>query len=959
MFSFKSFLVATLAATLVVAQDTNINPIRACTCSRGFINVTIDTQVAADPIANEFLNATALRPLKAEWPIFAEFCQPVGGIESKGVQFLLHGQTYTHQYWNPLFAGFENYSYVEYACSRGISSLAYDNAGAGLSFRPVSASDVQMPSAAQLFSKLGAMVKSGIAALQLTGQSKPFSKMACMCHSVGCNVINYELIIDGDNSPCDGVILTGDRHDSAFINVPFPIALTIPANQVSPEWANLDPGYVVTANITDRKFFYSPNKEDYDIRLFTIDEATKTPGPSFISKQIKNTYQSTSYSRPVAIIVGALDRTHCLNNNNQPCTVPILENSEPQFFPKVKELSLDRHDNIKKNRTKNEKVSTNHVSSISESNASPELAQNALSSASSLVLLQFFSRLFTFALNQTLVRLSTPRAFGTAAIQFELLLSTILFLCREGVRGALLRSNLSKTDGDEKDSRGKVQGFDSTLMTNISHLPLLIGTPFAVCITILYTNLASRHTVEQPYFRQAVALYTLSSVIELAAEPLYIRAQNDLRVKVRVSAEGAGIFCKAVVPVSVLLLARLLEGTGNAERFALLAFAFGQLGYAIAVCAVYINAYNARAILNGIKIKKVVQSNGSIAYFKADLLRLSAEMTMQSVLKHILTEGDRFLVSYLSPLADQGGYALAANYGSLVARIIFQPIEETARVFFSKSMANLSLSHATKSLEGLKSSIQTLLSLLLLMTHFTLLLITFLPPYLPLLATLFLPNRYHATNAPSILMVYTFYLPTMAFNGVLEAFLFSAASPRDLRIQSTWFFVFSAGFILVAVGFARGLKMGDVGLVWANVVNLGMRAVYAVLFVERFSSRFGNQSTNVEWRRSLPSIGVFCSFIAAGIIIRWSERNLASGIGGYSHSYVYALSGRKLIDAALPHFYFGTTYNQRNYWNDSTKTDYAMRNFERLLASFWEKHLFLGPLSSHCLFYGVNNVPKV
>jgi oligosaccharide translocation protein RFT1 len=39
-------------------------------------------------------------------------------------------------------------------------------------------------------------------------------------------------------------------------------------------------------------------------------------------------------------------------------------------------------------------------------------------------------------------------------------------------------------------------------------------------------------------------------------------------------------------------------------------------------------------------------------------------MTGQSVIKHFLTEGDKFLISRLSPLADQGGYAVASNYGS-------------------------------------------------------------------------------------------------------------------------------------------------------------------------------------------------------------------------------------------------------------------------------------------------------
>jgi len=37
--------------------------------------------------------------------------------------------------------------------------------------------------------------------------------------------------------------------------------------------------------------------------------------------------------------------------------------------------------------------------------------------------------------------------------------------------------------------------------------------------------------------------------------------------------------------------------------------------------------------------------------------------TRQSVIKHVLTEGDRIVVGKISPLGDQGGYAIAINYG--------------------------------------------------------------------------------------------------------------------------------------------------------------------------------------------------------------------------------------------------------------------------------------------------------
>jgi hypothetical protein len=41
-------------------------------------------------------------------------------------------------------------------------------------------------------------------------------------------------------------------------------------------------------------------------------------------------------------------------------------------------------------------------------------------------------------------------------------------------------------------------------------------------------------------------------------------------------------------------------------------------------------------------------------------------MTAQSLFKHLLTEGDKFILSWVSPLEDQGGYAIAVNYGESI-----------------------------------------------------------------------------------------------------------------------------------------------------------------------------------------------------------------------------------------------------------------------------------------------------
>jgi oligosaccharide translocation protein RFT1 len=201
-----------------------------------------------------------------------------------------------------------------------------------------------------------------------------------------------------------------------------------------------------------------------------------------------------------------------------------------------------------------------------------------------------------------------------------------------------------------------------------------------------------------------------------------------------------------------------------------------------------------------------------------------------------------------------------------VARILFQPIEETSRVFFSKTLSSSSPTRA-----DLSTAAHILLSLLVLFTHLLFLLATFGPPYLSLAISILIPPRYHATSAPMILRTYIYYIPTMAFNGLLEAFLASTSSPAELRMQSRWMVLFSITFIVTAVTLSRFLSWGDAGLVWANVANLGLRALYAWNFTRRFYVQRGAGEL-VRWQRTLPPLPVFGTFVVAAAVTRWSAK---------------------------------------------------------------------------------------
>ena len=55
-------------------------------------------------------------------------------------------------------------------------------------------------------------------------------------------------------------------------------------------------------------------------------------------------------------------------------------------------------------------------------------------------------------------------------------------------------------------------------------------------------------------------------------------------------------------------------------------------------------------------------------------------------MKQLLTEGEKYVMTVFSllSLSQQGVYDVITNLGSLAARFIFRPVEESAYLFFSQ-----------------------------------------------------------------------------------------------------------------------------------------------------------------------------------------------------------------------------------------------------------------------------------
>ncbi|KAJ7648740.1 hypothetical protein DFH06DRAFT_1476220 [Mycena polygramma] len=205
------------------------------------------------------------------------------------IQLLIHGFSYTNQYWSPPVEEFRNYSYVAFSCERGLSSLAVDSLGVGLSSRPANASDVQYATSSAALSQVarhlkGASILPGI---------QPFKKVIGIGHSAGSIMLNFGAIVEGPHSPFDGLILTGELivkpgDKQTMLGLPDPARDDTPLR-----WGTLDP-----ALLTSHDF----------------DDFTKDVGAISIGFQQPTTSLTTQFPGPVAKVVGSEDQLFCAGN---------------------------------------------------------------------------------------------------------------------------------------------------------------------------------------------------------------------------------------------------------------------------------------------------------------------------------------------------------------------------------------------------------------------------------------------------------------------------------------------------------------------------------------------------------------------------------------------------------------------------------------------------------------------
>ncbi|KAJ6586398.1 Alpha/beta hydrolase family-domain-containing protein [Mycena vulgaris] len=284
-----------------------------CGCSSLVIPVHVDVLIPkdpADPFGGLKSNASSLRRLNETYDVFGVFCQPntaVSPEKADVVQLLVHGFSYTSQYWSPPTEEFRNYSYTEFACDRGLSSLAIDLVGVGLSSRPANASDVQFATNAAVVSQLAGHLKTA----SIIAGVQPFKKVIAIGHSAGTAMLTLGATAEGARSPFDGFILTGNLNVQPGTLPPLPGI--IGARDDTPlRWGGLDSNYITTNN---RSLLYPANPNSFSPRMVIFDAFTKDVGPLSTQLQGSVTSLPAHYPGPVAKVVGSEDQGFCAAGN--------------------------------------------------------------------------------------------------------------------------------------------------------------------------------------------------------------------------------------------------------------------------------------------------------------------------------------------------------------------------------------------------------------------------------------------------------------------------------------------------------------------------------------------------------------------------------------------------------------------------------------------------------------------
>ncbi|XP_048878504.1 protein RFT1 homolog isoform X1 [Brienomyrus brachyistius] len=512
-------------------------------------------------------------------------------------------------------------------------------------------------------------------------------------------------------------------------------------------------------------------------------------------------------------------------------------------------------------------------------------SQDVLNSATTLasynVLLQVTFRVLTFLLNAFTLRYVSKELIGVVNVRLTLLYTTVVFLSREAFRRACLSV---KTEHNWRQ------------IINLLWLTVPLGLLWAFALSSVWLYLLEApDPLTVPHYGPAVALFGLSAIQELLCEPLWVLAQAHMFVRLKVVAESLAMVARCLLTVLLMV---------SVPQLGLYVFCTAQLLYTGCLVLCY-TAYFLH-FLGSPAAKRMTfpfhcigdllpsVGNGEQPVVNWKLARLTWSFFKQSFLKQILTEGERYVMTFLNVLnfGDQGVYDIVNNLGSMVARFVFLPIEESFYVFFAKVLERGQEIRQQRN-DDVAMAAEVLECLLKLVMVIGLIITVFGYSYSNLALDIYGGSLLSSGTGPSLLRCYCGYVLLLAVNGVTECFTFAVMSREEVDRYNMMMLALSVSFLVLS--YFLTWFLGSVGFILANCLNMGLRITHSLFYIYHYFL----DSSWVPLRGLLPSPALLLALGLSAAITIFSESTLCCDGGWLLRLAHVAVGGACLLGVLI------------------------------------------------------------
>ncbi|XP_070154716.1 man(5)GlcNAc(2)-PP-dolichol translocation protein RFT1 isoform X1 [Polyergus mexicanus] len=464
----------------------------------------------------------------------------------------------------------------------------------------------------------------------------------------------------------------------------------------------------------------------------------------------------------------------------------------------------------------------------------PSILKSSLENASFSIIFQIFCRCVTFLLNAFVVRHVGQAILGVINVRLLLLESMILFLSREPFMKACL-TNTAEHNWAQ--------------VVNLLWLTVPICFVMSFLFGYIWLFVLSTTEVLPSYYTFAVWAVGLSCIIELSSLIVQLVANAFLFVRLKIILDTIMIAIRTMTFVLLILY--------HPEN-ALLAFGTAQLVAAV----FYTTSHYAYFHYHISKLNKCSQKRrmslrdssdeymvrefpfrtvkdflpgqleNNDSYLDKKLTILTWSFFRQGILKQILTEGERLIMTIMPVLTftEQGTYEIVNNLGSLAARFIFRPIEESGYFYFTQ-IVKRDKPISNQNPADIQESVNVLTHLCSIVTSIGLIVLVFGQSYSSTLLWLYGGSRLTLPLPVLLLRAHCLAVLLLGINGVTECYTNATADSATINKSNVIMVYESIAFLGASYLFA--IWFGPVGFIFGNCVNMSLRIIHSAMFINK------------------------------------------------------------------------------------------------------------------------------